>query len=66
VRWAGEVENSAWIDELALLPHQPPAGDFIVLTKERVVEVVADSMSVKRIPGPTIDAAREALGQSHT
>jgi hypothetical protein len=66
VRWAGEVKNSAWVEELALLAHQPPTRHFIVLTKERVVEVVADSMSVKRIPGPTIHAARQALGQSHT
>lgn len=66
VTWVGEVENSAWIDELAPMSYRPPTRHFVVRTKEQVVEVVANDMSIVRNPGPTTDAALEALDPEHT
>lgn len=70
VRRIGEVQDSELIasiirearvhpsftpDSLAGLVHH------VVLTKEAVVEVVAHSMSVRRVSGETLDAAVTAL-----
>ena len=58
VRWIGELSSSYWLDE-----HPGSAGrdnglrHFVLPLKECVVEVLADSFSISRRPGPTHEAA---------
>jgi hypothetical protein len=62
--WAGQALDSNWIAEDATMRSRPPLAHFIVPTKERTVEVVADDMATLRIAGIPRDAALEALGSA--
>jgi hypothetical protein len=46
--WSGEVLNSAWLAEVAPAVFRPPAHHYVVPTKEALVEVLADGLSVLR------------------
>jgi len=46
--WSGEVLNSAWLAVVAPAVVRPPAHHYIVPTKEALVEVLADGLSVLR------------------
>jgi hypothetical protein len=70
VCWIGEVSNSELVASLekqnsAHLQHDPARFakllHHVVLTKEETVEVVADSLVIKRIAGTTSKAAKEAF-----
>ena len=58
VHWIGELASSYWLDE-----HPGSAGrdnglrHFVLPLKECVIEVLADSFSISRRPGPTYEAA---------
>lgn len=64
--WAGQVLESAFIEELERQNRVHPYHDasrfkelvhYIVLTKERTIEVIAQSLTVARHDGPTMAAA---------
>ena len=70
ISWAGRVENSELIDRLERQNrvhdrHNPSrfrsATHYVVLTKERTIEVVADGIEVLRLGGSTLEAAVAAL-----
>ena len=70
VLWIGEVSDSELIAALEKQNsvhsrHEPERFahllHHVVLTKERTVEVVADSLVVTRVAGSTIEAAVKAL-----
>lgn len=61
VLWLGEVLDSERIAALTPMAFHPPHRHFIVLTKERMVEVVADSIEIQRRGGSTLEAASAAL-----
>jgi intracellular sulfur oxidation DsrE/DsrF family protein len=70
VLWAGQVLGSELINQLerqnSVHPlHRPTrfAGliHHVILTKESTVEVVANSLAVRRLPGSTARAAESAL-----
>ncbi len=70
VRWAGEVHGSELISALerqnSVHSRHDPAQfvglvHHVVLTKESTVEVVAGSVTVKRLPGSTVVAACQAF-----
>jgi hypothetical protein len=60
--WAGQVLNSTWIASEEPMSGRPRHAHYIVPTKERTVEVVADQVEILRIDGTTRDAALKALG----
>jgi hypothetical protein len=70
VGWAGLVRDSQAIDALErqnrVHPNHDPSrfdrlNHHIVLLKERVAEVVAEAVEVRRVEGTTLDAATAAL-----
>lgn len=70
VLWIGEVSNSELVAMLKKQNSVHPQHDsrrfadlvhHVVLTKERVIEVVARSLEVRRIEGPRQEAAAKAL-----
>ncbi len=70
VTWIGEVAGSELVASLekqnSVHPQHDPARfakllHQVALTKEETVEVVADSLVIKRIAGSTGKAAREAV-----
>lgn len=72
VLWVGAVRDSDAIDVLEtqnrVHPYHDPSrfrglSHHVVLLKECVVEVVAESLSIQRVGGTTLDAAVTALGR---
>lgn len=72
VPWVGRVRDSRTILELETQDRVHPAHDpsrfrvlshHVVLLKERVVEVVAQSLSIQRAGGSTLDAAVAVMGR---
>lgn len=64
VLWMGEVQGSEWL--AAIAPAMSPVAaeglrHFVVLLKERTVEVAAERLEVLRLHGSTRDAAFAAL-----
>ena len=46
--WSGEVEDSLWLAEVSNAVAVPAAHHFVVVTKEALVEVLADRMTAER------------------
>lgn len=46
VLWAGEVLDSSWMTAVSGAVYMAPAHHFVVRTKEAVVEVLADAMTL--------------------
>jgi hypothetical protein len=70
VSWAGVVRDSELVRALerqnSVHPSHDPARfdaltHYVLLTKERVAEVVAGAVTVTRTNGNTLDAAAEAI-----
>jgi hypothetical protein len=61
VLWLGEVLDSLRIATIANMVSKVPARHFVVPLKEGLVEAVADSVTVRRWPGSTAEAAFAAL-----
>jgi hypothetical protein len=70
VLWAGRVIDSEAIRALEHQNRVHPRHDpsrfegllhHVVLSKERVAEVIATTLSIRRLDGPTLDAATAAM-----
>ena len=70
VLWVGTVHDSELVAELErrnrVHPGHRRAGwkglhHFVVRTKEKLIEVVAEAVSVERVPGSTVEAAVACL-----
>ncbi|MFN8159355.1 MAG: hypothetical protein U0R68_18225 [Candidatus Nanopelagicales bacterium] len=61
--WVGVVEGSEWAAAVDAMRAGSSVSHFVVLTKESTVEVLADALSVVRVPGSTAEAA---LGSDRT
>lgn len=70
ILWAVQVRNSNTIRDLErqnrVHPRHDPARfhqlvHHVILTKEAVVEVVAETLTIQRIPGTTLAAAMAAV-----
>ena len=55
--WAGVVEGSEWAAAVDAMRAGSSGSHFVVLAKETTVEVLADAVSVVRVPGSTAEAA---------